>query len=291
MRRRRRRSRASGIVQTKSATSGWSKAGRVRAERVVAGAEPGQRRPCRSRPAIRCRRRAGREQDQRQRGAFEPGRLDQDHGGDDRRVEESEIAAKRAARRPSPSATWAGRPAQRADREDPEPAAERDQGCLRAEDERRGRSSRTRRAITPGQFDRLRGARVFSPSAGTWPPTPGSRTIANATIRPAIASDRQRPPRRAPRRSRVLREVGEDADLDLVDELEERPGGERDDDADHRRQDEQAEELACSPCSGPALSRECSCLRLGELVVGDEALLAHLTQARQLHDGGVFVLV
>jgi hypothetical protein len=36
-----------------------------------------------------------------------------------------------------------------------------------------------------------------------------------------------------------FRQVGEEADLDLVNQLEEPPGGERDDDADHRREDQQ----------------------------------------------------
>ena len=84
---------------------------------------------------------------------------------------------------------------------------------------------------------------IFRPSAGTWPPSPGSRTIAARDQQPGDPEDDDvEPGGRAVVVAEFFRQVGEEADLDLVDQLEEAPGGERDDDADRRRQGQQHEE-------------------------------------------------
>ena len=80
--------------------------------------------------------------------------------------------------------------------QDAQTAAEGNQRCLRAEHDSEP-DGRDRGQHDPGQLDRLYAdAGVFKPSAGMWPPRPGSRTIAKATISPAIARTGNPPPQR-----------------------------------------------------------------------------------------------
>ena len=88
---------------------------------------------------------------------------------------------------------------------------------------------------TPGRSIGLVGPPpVLSPSAGTWPPCPGSRWIANAVTRPASASQGSG---HHAGHAVVAEAVGQllvDPDLELVHELEEAPRGSGDEQADQR---------------------------------------------------------
>ena len=94
----------------------------------------------------------------------------------------------------------------------------------------RARASRSRRGARPGSSIGSVGAPpVLSPSAGTCPPCPGSRSIANAVSEPGEREPGQRPPGGHRVVAEVVRQVLVDPDLDHVHELEEPPRGRRDD--------------------------------------------------------------
>ena len=99
-------------------------------------------------------------------------------------------------------------------------------------------------SITPGSSIGCVDAGRSGPPAGTWPPLPGSRTIANAVDEPGEREDRQRPPdRRAVVVAELAREVVEDALPGSGGCSSRKPhDGERDDDADDRRDGEQREQ-------------------------------------------------
>ncbi len=87
------------------------------------------------------------------------------------------------------------------------------------------------------------------------PPRPGMRSIAIATISAASASTGSAHHSGGPLSiAEIARQVHEHASLNLVDELEKAPRGQRDDDADDRRDEEQDDEA-------PAVDRRIDLLR------------------------------
>ena len=106
---------------------------------------------------------------------------------------------------------------------------------------------------------------VLSPCAGTWPPRPGSRSIAIAVTQPGQDEPRQRPPRRHGLEPEPPGKVVVDLVLHLVDELEEAPARDRDEEADDGREDEQHAVLAAAD-EGRRIVGECGA-RQGVLAV------------------------
>ena len=82
------------------------------------------------------------------------------------------------------------------------------------------------------------------PCAGTCPPPPGSRTIAERDRQAGQHDDGDRPPRGHRVEAEPFGEVAEGGELDLVDRLEETPRHQRDEQADRRGEDEQDDEVA-----------------------------------------------
>ena len=88
----------------------------------------------------------------------------------------------------------------------------------------RGRAWRARRGARRAARPAGSGAPpALSPSAGTWPPWPGRRSIASAVTSAGEREPGQRPPPRRGVVAEVARQVLVHPDLHRVDELEERP--------------------------------------------------------------------
>ena len=193
----RRRRRTGSSKRSRQSPGGRSSGSGQRAERVVARVESGERpHPERDeRPDPRGQQ--PRDQHDRQPGPADPGRLDQDHRRDQGRLEDERHARRRrphAAISPATSSGASLRTSRIA--RIAEPAAQGQQRRLGAEHEAEAERGDGRQH-DPRQVDRL-GRAGIQPVAGMWPPRPGSRTIANATTRPANAQDREVPPQRRP---------------------------------------------------------------------------------------------
>ena len=91
---------------------------------------------------------------------------------------------------------------------------------------------------------------TWSPCAGTCPPLPGRYRIARATGIPASPTTTGYHHDGRRRVAERVGQVAEHAELDLVHAFEEEPTGEGHDDADHRREDQQPDEVAAAKDRG-----------------------------------------
>ena len=110
--------------------------------------------------------------------------------------------------------------------------------------------------MTPGRsIGRVRPA--LRPSAGTWPPFPGSRTMAKAVISPAMARTGRDHQTGVLSKPSVPGQIVVHADLDPVDGLQEPPGHEGDHHAHDRRDHEEDHEPPAAKDRGRVKGRRC----------------------------------
>jgi hypothetical protein len=173
--------------------------------------------------------------------ATHAGGLDQQHGRDRRRAEQERNRRKGRGRGQQNADLGWPVPAHEPEGQEAEATAERDQGGLRTHDgpeADRGKSCEDHAR----QLDRL-GWRCVEPVRGNV--SPGARQTRDREGRehPCDAQDRQRPPFRRPAEPELLRQVGVDPLLDLVDQLQEAPGDRRRHHAHGPRKHQQHREL------------------------------------------------